>query len=201
MATFSSILAWRIPWTEKPDRLQSLGLQRVALHDSVTHTHAYCGTPEKVGWGLSYNCITVQLLLLLHTASFPTPQLLTLRLQPWMQIFSSDSGSWGTCDTCRIWAISVSLALQFTYSLCRLYQVVWEQPVKQSSEGWNPLCTTLLMLFGIVWPLPNLCCVAFPNLHSFSVGSCSLGFRYFIYNEVFPRMREKGRTKCLGWNL
>ena len=25
MATHSSILAWRIPWTEKPDRLQSMG--------------------------------------------------------------------------------------------------------------------------------------------------------------------------------
>ena len=27
MATHSSILAWRIPWTEKPSRLQSMGLQ------------------------------------------------------------------------------------------------------------------------------------------------------------------------------
>ena len=29
MATYSSILVWRIPWTEEPDRLQSIGLQRV----------------------------------------------------------------------------------------------------------------------------------------------------------------------------
>ena len=29
MATHSSILAWRIPWTEEPDGLQSIGLQRV----------------------------------------------------------------------------------------------------------------------------------------------------------------------------
>ena len=28
MATHSSILAWRIPWTEEPGRLQSRGLQR-----------------------------------------------------------------------------------------------------------------------------------------------------------------------------
>ena len=27
MATHSSILAWRIPWTEEPDRLRSMGLQ------------------------------------------------------------------------------------------------------------------------------------------------------------------------------
>ena len=29
MATPSSILAWRIPWTEEPGGLQSMGLQRV----------------------------------------------------------------------------------------------------------------------------------------------------------------------------
>ena len=29
MATHPSILAWRIPWTEGPDGLQSIGLQRV----------------------------------------------------------------------------------------------------------------------------------------------------------------------------
>ena len=29
VVTHSSILAWRISWTEKPDRLQSMGLQRV----------------------------------------------------------------------------------------------------------------------------------------------------------------------------
>ena len=29
MATHSSILVWRIPWTEEPDRLQSVGSLRV----------------------------------------------------------------------------------------------------------------------------------------------------------------------------
>ena len=29
IATQSSILAWRIPWTEEPCKLQSMGLQRV----------------------------------------------------------------------------------------------------------------------------------------------------------------------------
>ena len=32
MATHSSVLAWKIPWTEEPGRLQSMGLQRVG-HD------------------------------------------------------------------------------------------------------------------------------------------------------------------------
>ena len=38
MAIHSSILAWRIPWTEKPSRLQSLGLQRVG-YDWATSPH------------------------------------------------------------------------------------------------------------------------------------------------------------------
>ena len=31
MATHSSILAWRIPWTEEPGRLQSMGLQELDM--------------------------------------------------------------------------------------------------------------------------------------------------------------------------
>ena len=41
MATHSSILTWKIPWTEEPDRLQSKGSQRVR-QDWATNTH-----PEK----------------------------------------------------------------------------------------------------------------------------------------------------------
>ena len=37
MAIHFSILAWRIPWTEEPGRLQSMGLQRVG-HDWVNNT-------------------------------------------------------------------------------------------------------------------------------------------------------------------
>ena len=40
MATHSSTLAWKIPWTEEPGGLQSMGLQRVR-HDwatSLSHT-------------------------------------------------------------------------------------------------------------------------------------------------------------------
>ena len=37
MAIHSSILAWRIPWTEEPDGLHSMGSQ-TARHDCVTNT-------------------------------------------------------------------------------------------------------------------------------------------------------------------
>ena len=41
LATHSSILAWRIPWTEEPGRLQSMDSQRVRL----THTDVIRGLP------------------------------------------------------------------------------------------------------------------------------------------------------------
>ena len=43
MATHSCILAWRIPWTEEPGELQSMGSQRV-VHDWVTFTSLHDGS-------------------------------------------------------------------------------------------------------------------------------------------------------------
>ena len=40
MATHSSILDWRIPWTEELGGLQSMGLQRVG-HDGETNTFTF----------------------------------------------------------------------------------------------------------------------------------------------------------------
>ena len=40
MATYSSILAWKIPWTEGHSGLQSTGLQRVG-QDGVTNTFTF----------------------------------------------------------------------------------------------------------------------------------------------------------------
>ena len=39
MAAHSSILTWRIPWTEEPGGLQSVGSQRVDMTEQLTHTH------------------------------------------------------------------------------------------------------------------------------------------------------------------
>ena len=36
MATHSSILAWRIPWTEEPGRLQSMGSQESYMIEQLT---------------------------------------------------------------------------------------------------------------------------------------------------------------------
>ena len=38
MATHSSIIAWKIPWTEESGELQSIGLQRVGHNWVTEHT-------------------------------------------------------------------------------------------------------------------------------------------------------------------
>ena len=46
MATHSSILAWRIPWTEEPGGLQSIGESQRVGYDwsNLAHTHRVEGT-------------------------------------------------------------------------------------------------------------------------------------------------------------
>ena len=41
MATHSSILAQRIPWTEKPGRLQSMGCKESDTTEQLTHIHTH----------------------------------------------------------------------------------------------------------------------------------------------------------------
>ena len=47
MATHSSILAWRIPWTEEPGELQSMELHRI---DTTKRTKQTCRAGKEL-WG------------------------------------------------------------------------------------------------------------------------------------------------------
>ena len=50
MATHSSSLTWRIPWTEEPGRLQSMGLQRVGHNWSDLANRHACRAFRLKGW-------------------------------------------------------------------------------------------------------------------------------------------------------
>ena len=52
MATHSSILAWKIPWTEEPGRLQSIGSQKVR-RDQAHTLNAQYGTGKIGGMKLT----------------------------------------------------------------------------------------------------------------------------------------------------
>ena len=59
MATCSSVVAWKIAWTEEPGGLQSKGSQRVR-HDECAHTHTHTfqdsltDTAKEVEWSKAY---------------------------------------------------------------------------------------------------------------------------------------------------
>ena len=48
MATHSSILAWEIPWTEKPDRLQCTGSQKIRTRLSAHTRNLFTMVTSKI---------------------------------------------------------------------------------------------------------------------------------------------------------
>ena len=71
MSTLSSIPAWRIPWTEAPGGLQSMGLRRVwpQLKRLSTCTHTNITPASPFPYLLSLGSPTNYFLSLLHTYS------------------------------------------------------------------------------------------------------------------------------------
>ena len=76
MATHSSTLAWEIPWTEEPGRLQSMGSQRVG-HDLATkqqqHLCMHAQLRHFVVWQkLTQHCLQKTLNTGCHQVGFQT---------------------------------------------------------------------------------------------------------------------------------
>ena len=95
MATSSSILAWEIPWTEEPGRLQYMGLQKVR-HDLVNNNNKYTSPSASVlGTSLTSQGTGLQthhgLLGCVSIMNF-TPK--TTLLKPWGGGGRGDNSSW-----------------------------------------------------------------------------------------------------------
>ena len=57
MAPYSSMLAWKIPWTEVPERLQSMGLLRVGHDWATSHYFSLLCIGEGNGNPLQCSCL------------------------------------------------------------------------------------------------------------------------------------------------
>ena len=80
MATHSSILAWRIPWTEEPAGLQFIGLQKVRpnlnrliMHVHLVPYHIPVFTCKKETWvmvkPISFVCLFSEIIILCSSLS------------------------------------------------------------------------------------------------------------------------------------
>ena len=91
MATHSSILAWRIPWTEEPGRLQSMGSQRVK-HDWATNTFTFFTSMVFCYSGLNRLkqaiCLTSDPWFSLHFWCCLCPWSENLLLLVWLSVFA-----------------------------------------------------------------------------------------------------------------
>ena len=48
MSTYSSILAWKIPWTEETGRLHAIGSQRVRQETNLVNCLLFCQPDSKI---------------------------------------------------------------------------------------------------------------------------------------------------------
>ena len=117
MATHSSTLAWKIPWTEETGRLQSMGLQRVGLDWTTSLTHSNF---TKNGYPFSWNTGNLEIY------QFEGNQLLA------SSFFSEGSSG--------MWCISVPPSVQFSNSK------IWRFVTQQKAVKFGALCACVWVL-------------------------------------------------------
>ena len=85
MATHLSVLAWEIPWTEEPGRLQYMGFQRVGHNWACIHIHSFLISHQKFfspsvweihlrkssGAGVISTCTLVSMLIMCQLCMIP----------------------------------------------------------------------------------------------------------------------------------
>ena len=108
IATHSSILAWRIPWTKEPGGLQFMGPQRVR-HNWVTKTHTHTHT---------------------HTHTPSTYDMLSSRIFKWADIFSP---KWKSLSTVN--PIDCSLPGSSVHGILQARILEWVFPTQGLNPG------------------------------------------------------------------
>ena len=133
-------LTWKIPWTEEPGGLQSMGLQLDMTENTHTHTHKHTRTQNTVTHSLS---------------PFLLPQWLTA-LQCRGPGFHPWSGSWSPRSTTKVQhacpvvsVISYSLqphGLELTRPFCP-----WDSPDKNTGVSCRALLQGIFLTMGGIY--------------------------------------------------
>ena len=121
MASHSSTLAWKIPWTEEPGRLQSMGSQRIA--------HDWSGSRQIWPWSMEWSrAKTNRVLPREHTGHskhpLPTTQEKTLHM---------DITRWSTLKSDWLYSLQPKIEKLYTVSKNKTRSWLWLRP-------WTPYC-------------------------------------------------------------
>ena len=157
MATHSSVLAWRIPWTEKPGRLQPMGSHRVR-HDWSDLVVVVAEPSHNLKKWNSHNHKYFSLLLFISFPNFTTVLIPSVQLLSCVWLFVTP---WTA-------ARQASLSITSSQSLLKLMST-------ESMMPSNPLilCRPLLLLPSIspsirVFSNESALCIRWPKYWSFS---------------------------------
>ena len=150
MATHSSILAWRIPWTEEPGGLLSIGPQRVR-HDwsDYTHTHTHTHTHT-----------SLLLLLFSDVVAKPCKNLKTNLWEPRDKMQKGIKASFtfnfrrflNTHEACPLYPSKVASILSFSNHFHLLFTVI----CKINKIGFSIICRRDLWTSDIEGSCPEL---------------------------------------------
>ena len=150
MATHSSTLAWKIPWTEKPGRLQSMGSQRVG-HDWANSLHFtfWCSS-----WKITHHKARGQTCEFLKSCESPKPKALERRLLK----FKVRNTGLGRCFPC--WSYSSPIICFWIYLFQSFFPLLLLFSPSQSICSF-PFCLTntffrLVSSSQIIWMKQSL---------------------------------------------
>ena len=151
MATHSSILAWRIPWTEEPGRLQSMGSKSwTRLSDWVPHKNAWF--PHSKPFRILFSSLLVQYETYAEESKADIPT----GVQDIVH-FSESVEMWGLCHLFILFSDSTSLSLQanFNSDSAHLYYVTkcscpilsrdWSLSLLRHISSWSIDCYSFVI--------------------------------------------------------
>ena len=131
-ATPSSILAWRIPWTEQPDGLQSTALQRVR-HDWSDLAHGHINKCVLVAQSCPALCDPVDC----SPPGSSVHGILQAKILEWVAMPSSRGSSWPRDQTCISYVSCIGRRVLYHYQhlgslhtyrelakLCKCYKMI-----------------------------------------------------------------------------
>src|SRR5574340_229869 len=115
MATYSSILAWKILWTKEPGELQSMGSQKVISDSLQPHAAHQAFQSITNSWSL-LKLMSIDLVMPSNQLILCRPLLLLLSVFPIIRFFSNESAlciRWP-----KYWSFSISLANEYSGLIC-----------------------------------------------------------------------------------
>ena len=168
MATYSSILAWRIPWTEKPGGLQSTGSQTVRHHWAIEHPHTDTQFKEYISNWLHH-------------------QVATSEIKVRMLCGTSGKAALQVADLVGEGPFCLPAFLPFTFlkNETALRMEGWQSREKEPAQLWNPtldrLCFDFYFFFFFWWESKS-----FMSLSHYYLG---VSFIYSQFKQLYNILR------------